>query len=701
MPVIRGSFRNYLIPILLFLVSLLQFVLTDKIFLTIFKELVSTSFLLFVFIVLSVIIDTENKLKQYLENLLFLIAIFAFIVSIFNFFVIFDILSFRDFVPLNLDYIGKKGETLDIDNNFASIPIFFGLIILLFHPPKPLKKSGVVSSIFLFAFFTMNVILSASKRGIVLLFILVIIATGIIIIKYLKVSIGNNSKNSFEVGAGNFLFSLILLVVFSGSFLFLTDYRFKSKFFGSMGSRNINGSFHLVTSNILEYTQVLNLNISFSDLYRLMWNPSDNPYDPDSGWGTRVHKTINHLTGFNVEIVPEGSKGYMLDNTCNASVREGNAYAYTLIGSENAVKEVVTGATVYCFVSEDFDGFYAMMAFEAESEDYQRVSYDMSKKGTWQKLTLNFTYKKGEFPTYLYIAKLGETDFSAMKGYVIFAHPVINTPESNDNSAPHVLKYKKSIETEYNDKGYGNPSFLINKSICYKGSDPTINLLGHYQIFNIGDQPLLKKGSFFLNFILPVNRPLFSKRILQSHADLTNSTTDRDPFRLFISKLVREDSTYLAPGKMKIQSSDDESAGFIQMRVQRWRFAARIFFEEYSFGKKMFGGGYCFINWYGARFLNDRTKSDWPHNPFLSVLLYSGILGLSLFCFFMYRVFYYYIKYIKVYPIFFIFFIITFFFSFFSGGSPFDPPIMGFFSILPFFIHSVHKRADKVSKISK
>jgi hypothetical protein len=39
-----------------------------------------------------------------------------------------------------------------------------------------------------------------------------------------------------------------------------------------------------------------------------------------------------------------------------------------------------------------------------------------------------------------------------------------------------------------------------------------------------------------------------------------------------------------------------------------------------------------------------------------------------------------------------IFFLITFFFSFFSAGSPFDPPIMGFFVILPFFIHSINKK---------
>lgn len=61
------------------------------------------------------------------------------------------------------------------------------------------------------------------------------------------------------------------------------------------------------------------------------------------------------------------------------------------------------------------------------------------------------------------------------------------------------------------------------------------------------------------------------------------------------------------------------------------------------------------------------------------------------------KVFNYYIKYIREYPLLIIFFLITFVFTFFSGGSPFDPPVMGFFVMLPFFIHSVHKK-DPVTK---
>jgi len=124
----------------------------------------------------------------------------------------------------------------------------------------------------------------------------------------------------------------------------------------------------------------------------------------------------------------------------------------------------------------------------------------------------------------------------------------------------------------------------------------------------------------------------------------------------------------------------------------RWQFAWQIFTKEHTLSQKLFGGGFNFLNWYGYYFQRDKTRSDYPHNPFLSILLYSGILGLILYLIFMYKVFYYYIKYFKEYKILSVFFIITFFFSFFSAGSPFDPPIMGFFVMLPFFIHYIHKK---------
>lgn len=126
-------------------------------------------------------------------------------------------------------------------------------------------------------------------------------------------------------------------------------------------------------------------------------------------------------------------------------------------------------------------------------------------------------------------------------------------------------------------------------------------------------------------------------------------------------------------------------------RTDRWNYALDLWKTKYKWYHKLFGHGFDYISWYAIKFLGDARLNDYPHNPFITILLYSGLLGLFVYLWLLYKVIYLYLKYCKEYPIFFQSFLITFFFTFFSGGNPFDPPIMGFFILLPFLIHSIHK----------
>ena len=164
-----------------------------------------------------------------------------------------------------------------------------------------------------------------------------------------------------------------------------------------------------------------------------------------------------------------------------------------------------------------------------------------------------------------------------------------------------------------------------------------------------------------------------------------------DPIRDLISKIISEDTTYF-PYTSNL--NDEYSINrFGEDRLLRWKFAIEIFSKEYNWIQKIFGGGFNFISWFGKVFEKDKT--DHPHSPFLYILLYSGIIGVLLYSLLLYMAFKYYIKYFKYYPLLLIFFLITYYFTFFSGGNPFDPPMMGFFMMLPFLIHSVHKNDEK------
>ncbi len=140
---------------------------------------------------------------------------------------------------------------------------------------------------------------------------------------------------------------------------------------------------------------------------------------------------------------------------------------------------------------------------------------------------------------------------------------------------------------------------------------------------------------------------------------------------------------------VKIDNIKEES--FFTDRSSRWIYAIEIWKTKFNTSDKIFGHGFNYLEWYGEKFMGNSKNYDWPHNPFISILLYSGIVGLILYIILLIRVVWLYVKYRNEYGVAFIGFLITFIFSFFSGDSPFDPPIMGFFILLPFFIHSFHK----------
>jgi hypothetical protein len=454
-------------------------------------------------------------------------------------------------------------------------------------------------------------------------------------------------------------------------FTFNTNFLFKSRTIEFIGSKNPLATKQRIAYSLYRYSAIFNFKSSYDSFYNVIWsaslnlndhNPSFDPKDPESIWGTRIHKVIFPLFGENVEIVPPGTKGYLMDSTCNVDTWNGNAYSYTLIGRRLVTEKNIVSASVYCYVSEDFNGTWAMIYSSDAAKGENR--YDLENKGRWQKLNLHLYCKEGEAFVFLYFSKFGVTDFSTLRGHVIFAYPKveilddIKSPVSSCNT-PAITK---KTNFKISDKWTSNKKTLTNNN-----SFSTLNSRS-------GHSKYLSTSIFSI--------PLF----LGSRID--TAVSDTDPIRNWMAKFISEDTTYY--GYKKELYADSISNNFIGPRIMRWQFAWQIFSKENNWRQKLFGGGFDFLNWYGYYFDRNTRRSDYPHNPFLSILLYSGIFGLIIYIIFIFRVFYYYIKYFKEYKILSVFFVITFFFSFFSAGNPFDPPMMGFFVILPFFIHNIH-----------
>jgi len=136
-------------------------------------------------------------------------------------------------------------------------------------------------------------------------------------------------------------------------------------------------------------------------------------------------------------------------------------------------------------------------------------------------------------------------------------------------------------------------------------------------------------------------------------------------------------------------------------QFEKWEFALDYYLQKPVLAK-IFGGGFDYYPVFGKRFFNDSTYQDYPHNPVLSALLYSGILGAVFLLFFLFISFYYSVLYFKKYPLFSLMLFVCTLFIFFSGNSLFSVPIFLFLFSLSFLIrHQEISELKLVPNLSK
>jgi len=627
---IKIFIRNYTLIFILFLVFCIALFLTNKIYLLVFKDLINTIILISIFFTLAVLIESKKKLNLLITNFLGVIILFALIISSFGLLQIFGIYEFAIDNSLRIDY------------NFTLLPIFFGIIsIIYFLIHKDLSIYQIIFFNILLVLFTINIALSGSRRGYI---ILLLICTILIIFSCIPFFI--KAKYYIQKTAIVSRYYILALIFFTiGITLYVNSVSCvdKNRVFAFIGTKKITKTRKEIALNIFRYYSFFNEKKNYSEFYNSYFNPDFNQIDPDCGWGFKYGKRIYPLKGDNVEIVSADAIGCLVDSTSFVpKKRKGISAQIASLYSSN--KETYK-ASIFCYVSEDFNGSFVRLLVNWDIIKNKGVGnkpiayYNLKKKGAWQKLNIEINYLNGDVPIHCVVAKKGAQEI--LKGFAIIAYPQVEKVKDYDSILSKVNEYKPVELSKTKNIAFISEASILNGFL--------LNKITNYKMKN-----------------------------------------DKDPIRKWVDEVISEDTAYYAyKNDLFIDTITNKFSG---PRINRWQFAWQIFTIEYNWKEKAFGGGFDFLNWYGFYFLHDKTKSDYPHNPFLHVLLYSGMIGLALYIFLMYKVFYYYIKYRKEYYIFFIFFLITFFFTFFSGGNPFDPPMMGFFVIFPFFIHSIHKK---------
>jgi len=156
----------------------------------------------------------------------------------------------------------------------------------------------------------------------------------------------------------------------------------------------------------------------------ILWNQSYIiSFELDKGWEeSSLLKTIYPLTGNNVEIVPAGEKGYVIDSSCSASVMNGNVFSNTYFKALKVNKGDIFQASVYCYVSKDFNGDSVKILAEGAVHGYSESYYKIfDSKNDNPQLPQNLIYN-GNF-------ELGTTNWFPEADSTTFT--IIETPFGN------------------------------------------------------------------------------------------------------------------------------------------------------------------------------------------------------------------------------------------------------------------------------
>lgn len=87
---------------------------------------------------------------------------------------------------------------------------------------------------------------------------------------------------------------------------------------------------------------------------------------------------------------------------------------------------------LYVYVDEAFDGSLVRIKLDERNTNVFECFYDLDKKGTWQKLSIDKDGLKGSVLCNISIDKTPAKDFSDMKGYILFCQPNIQLTHSDN-----------------------------------------------------------------------------------------------------------------------------------------------------------------------------------------------------------------------------------------------------------------------------
>jgi hypothetical protein len=738
---------DFRLPLLLVGIIIFEFLFRNQFSITIVRKdilLILLLFSLFYFLYWrKSALDNEN-LKSFTFGLLLIVISSIAILNTLNQF-LHIVLPTEIAIKLNI----SSGLTIANDYNYFSLFLLFGLVIINYNVKNSVLNYRLPTTITLFLslILILNIAISGSRRALLILIILSIIKfLNFLFSKRNNINIRSIWKSTIEI-----LLVLILFIFFG----FITLRNIPKQNIRNLASRysTLTGTENLrvtetflwkhepeipVNKNYLIDKSSFNINGKY---WNLVYAPGTSIAFINSSFGKSIQVTRNNGSrdGFSLQYIGPNIL-YYANHTYKISFKikfiKGDFNSFNVgwwvddaqkgfantVSLEKKTEPLGDGwyscTAKYTFIDNHFGitGFINSVAdqtefiiadFKLSDLDYDpllpRYVYEVKEK---ENLTL--WLNKQNLP-YSGINLINNGSFE--KGKTFWSC-------TSDSSIKITIENIENVKCALISRGNGNGGdwslFNVGRPVEYKANN-------EYQIaFKI--KPVKPKiipfmvgfwvdeGAGYL-YNLKLNIDTLENGWLEAktsyffknnHLDLLfliNSQISNSQFYIDDISLINLTQTQYQTDLGNYSTDTIKTESLFHERKSRWLFAKEIWKTKFSSMNKLFGHGFDYLQWYGEKFLGNSGNYDWPHNPFISILLYSGIVGLLLYILLLIRVVILYVRYKSKYGVAFFGFLVTFFFSFFSGSNPFDPPIMGFFILLPFFIHSIHKNEKRKNEL--
>jgi hypothetical protein len=330
---------------------------------------------------------------------------------------------------LNIEGFGyPSGTSLSADDNFFTLLCLLGAVFVLPYAFSRLSKANRVWLQVAAYLLVVNVFLATSRRGLIIgsLFL-----TGAVLLWVASWMLKKEWLRNFRLNTTLFILFTSLSFLGYYHFVFRTSAFERNEWLANsrFNKEEFNIYLNLLTLN---GQSIFKGNAEYAEVSDKIWKTKFDPRYPYTGWASGNYELVKDLHSLKLINVPPDAQGAKVSgNTGVTGKWDGNAFYYSKIMDGKIVRGKRYVASVYCYLSDNFDGSWVRVSASGSLQGITHWYYDLAHKGTWQKLQTSFYADSGSYSVYFYLCRKGDSTLNNLNGYAIFAYPELKTVDFN------------------------------------------------------------------------------------------------------------------------------------------------------------------------------------------------------------------------------------------------------------------------------